>query len=166
MVESNNITAHHSIQSKRLPCSQSTGVSSWSLLSSVDLFSAAYGSNWYGCRPYFLLASSGRVLSSSKSLLSQDKCRHGNRSLIAVFQMTHKWRNKPDRTGSCSSVDYRWTFQYFMVDVERTRARACLRVFFIGTVCARDPVCVCVCVCVARDLVCACVLPCSVSKCS
>ena len=41
-----------------------------------------------------------------------------------------------------------------MVDVERTRARACLRVFFIGTVCARDPVCVCVCVCVLRAILC------------
>ena len=105
LVENNNKNAHHSIQSKWLPCSQSTGVSSWSLLSSVDLFSAAYGSNWYGCRPYCLLASSGSVLSSSKSLLSQDKCRHGNRSLLAMFPVIHKWRNKPDRTGSCSFVD-------------------------------------------------------------
>ena len=30
------------MQSKRLPCSQSTGVFSWSLLSSADLFSAIY----------------------------------------------------------------------------------------------------------------------------
>ena len=58
--------ARHSIQS------QSTLVSSWSLLSSVDLFSAAYGLNCYGCRPYCLLASFGSVLSSPKSLLSID----------------------------------------------------------------------------------------------
>ena len=43
--------AHYSIQCKWLPCSQYTAVSSWSLLSSVDLFSAVYGSNRYGCRP-------------------------------------------------------------------------------------------------------------------
>ena len=49
--ENNNKNAHHSIQSERLPCSQSTGLSSWSLLSSVYLFSAVYRSNWYGCGP-------------------------------------------------------------------------------------------------------------------
>ena len=38
----NNKNAHHSMQPKRLPCSQSTGIFSWSLLSSADLFSAIY----------------------------------------------------------------------------------------------------------------------------
>ena len=121
--ENNNKNAHHSIQSERLPCSQSTGLSSWSLLSSVYLFSAVYRSNWYGCGPYCLLAFSGSILSSSESLLSQDKCRWS--SSPAMFQVLHKWstsRKIRNRTGSCISLDYRWKFQYFMADIERTRA--------------------------------------------
>ena len=106
MVENNNKNAHHSIQSKRLPCSQSTGVSSWSLLSSVDLFSAAYGSNWYGCRPYCLLEFCGSVLSSSKSLLSQDKCRWS--SSLAMFQLIHKWCNKPGNPKSNRKLHLSW----------------------------------------------------------
>ena len=38
-------------------------------------------------------AFSGSVLSSSKSLLSQGKCRWS--SSLAMFQLIHKWRNKP-----------------------------------------------------------------------
>ena len=95
--------AHHSIQSKRLPCLQSTGVSSWSLLFSVDLFSAVYGSNWYGCRPYYLLAFSGRVLSSSESLLSQDKCRWSS-----SISMIHKWRNKSGTPKSNRKLHFSW----------------------------------------------------------
>ena len=86
------------------------------------LFSAVYGSSWYGCRPYCLLAFSGSVLSSSESLLSQNKCRRS--SWLAMFQLIHKWRNKS--TGSCISLDYRWKFQYFMAYIERTRASSAL----------------------------------------
>ena len=98
--------AHHSIQCKCLPCSQSTGVSFWSLLSSVDSFSAVYGSNWYVCRPYCLLAFSGSILSSSMSLLSQNKCRRS--SLLTMFQLIHKWRNKSGNPKSNRILHFSW----------------------------------------------------------
>ena len=70
------------------------------------------------CWPYCLLASSGGVLSSSKSLLSQDKCRWS--SSLAVSSDTRT--PEINRTESCSSVDYRSKFLYFMADIARTRA--------------------------------------------
>ena len=104
--EGEDKNAHHLIQSKRLLCSQSTGDSSWSLLSSVDLFSAVFGSKWYGCWPYCLIAFSGSVLSSSESLLSQDKSWWS--SLLAMFQLIHKWCNKPGNPKSNRKLYFSW----------------------------------------------------------
>ena len=67
-------------------------------------FSGAYGSNWYGCRPYFLLAFSDNVLFSSKSLLSQDKFRWS--SSLAMFQLMHTRRNKPENLKSNQKLHF------------------------------------------------------------
>ena len=71
--------------------SADVGVSSWSPLSSVDLFSAVYCSNWYGCKPYCLLPYFGSFF-----YLLQSRCfRKISAGDRLRSQMIHKWRNKP-----------------------------------------------------------------------
>ena len=71
-----------------------------------DPFSAVYSSNRYGCRPYCLLAFSDNVLFSSKSLLSQDKFRWS--PSLAMFQLMHKRRYKPENLKSNRKLHFSW----------------------------------------------------------